>query len=152
MTQKELQKLNRRQLLELLIIQTERADQLEEKLHAIEAKLSRQQVTAEQVGSIAEASLQISGIFEAAESAADLYLENIRKQEDQRRQMEEDATSKAEEIIAQANIRAGMIIAEAEKRCVQLQREADEYREQTEIRIKEQFDLMNEIFHRKCDE
>jgi len=73
LTEKELRKLNRYQLLELLIIQTARADKLQKKLEDAEAEINDKSIRLTALGSIAEASLQLGGVFEAAQKAADIY-------------------------------------------------------------------------------
>ena len=83
MTEKELKKLNRYQLLELLLVQTERADSLEQKVEQLQAQLDERELRFAQLGSIAEASVYVSGVFEAAQKAADLYLESAKKQADE---------------------------------------------------------------------
>ena len=83
MTEKELKKLNRYQLLELLLVQTERADSLQQKAEQLQAKLDERELRFAQLGSIAEASVCVSGVFEAAQKAADLYLEAAKKQADE---------------------------------------------------------------------
>lgn len=70
MTEKELKKLNCYQLLELLILQTERADKLQEKLQEAEQALQDRALELSRLGSIAEASLQLGGVFRAAQEAA----------------------------------------------------------------------------------
>lgn len=75
LTEKELRKLSRYQLLELLIIQTERANSLQKQLEAAQQKLNRREIEMTVVGSIAEASMKLSGVFEAAQRAAEMYLE-----------------------------------------------------------------------------
>ena len=82
MTEKELRKMNRYQLLELLIMQTERADQLQKRLEEAEKELKEQSLRLSELGSIAEASLQLSGVFEAAQAAADLYLYEAKQRAD----------------------------------------------------------------------
>ena len=94
MTEKELKKLNRYQLLELLVMQTERADSLQKKAEQLQAQLDDRELRFARLGSIAEASVYISGVLEAAQKAADLYLESAKKQADDlvteaRRQVEE---------------------------------------------------------------
>lgn len=79
MTEKELKKLNRYQLLELLILQTERADKLQARLEELEKQKNDLDIQFTALGSIAEASLQISGVFQAAQAAADLYIEAAKK-------------------------------------------------------------------------
>jgi len=78
--EKELKRLNRKQLLELLLIQIERADDLERRLEQAQEKLKSRELVQMRAGSLAEAALQLSGIFESAQEAADLYLENVQLQ------------------------------------------------------------------------
>ena len=78
MTEKDLKKLNRKQLLELLLQQTERAELLEAELELTKKKLADRIIIEKEAGSIADAALSLSGIFEAAQAAADLYLESIK--------------------------------------------------------------------------
>ncbi len=78
MTEKELKQLNRKQLLELLLAQTERADKLQEQVNILQAELESKELKIKEAGSLAEASLKLCGIFEAADNAARLYLENVR--------------------------------------------------------------------------
>lgn len=99
MTEKEMRKLNRYQLLEMLIIQTERADKLQARLELALKKLNEQELHMSELGSIAEASLKLKGVFQAAQEAADMYLEAAKRQADG---IEEAARRRAEEIIAKA--------------------------------------------------
>ena len=78
MADKTLQKMNRRELLELLVEQNRRIDALEAENESLRQKLEDRRLRLQNVGSIAEASLQLSGIFEAAQKAADLYLQQVR--------------------------------------------------------------------------
>ena len=103
MTEKELRKLNRYQLLDLLVVQTERADELQKKVDALEEKLRDRELQMSKLGSIAEASLQISGVFEASQKAADLYLDAVKKQAGE---MIEVARRQAAEIISRAETEA----------------------------------------------
>lgn len=99
MTEKELKKLNRQQLLELLIIQTERCDKLQNQLEKTASKLTEEEIKISSMGSVAEAALALGGVFEAAQKAADLYLLNAQK--------------RADAIVAHAEEEAAKIIAEA---------------------------------------
>lgn len=78
MTEKELKKLTRAELLEILIYQTKQITELEQKLEEAEEALEDRRIRIQNAGSIAEASLELSGIFEAAQRAADQYLENVK--------------------------------------------------------------------------
>lgn len=78
MTTKELQKLSRKQLLELMLEQSRRIDELEQELSQAREQLNQRQIALTEAGSIAEAALRLSGVFEAAQRAADLYLDSVR--------------------------------------------------------------------------
>lgn len=76
-----LKKLSRQDLLEMLIQEEKRIDQLEKELAEAREALKDRQIRIDTAGSIAEAALKLNGIFEAAQAAADQYLENIRQQQ-----------------------------------------------------------------------
>lgn len=109
-TEKDLKKLNRYQLLEMLIMQTERADELQRKLEEAQAKLESRDIQMQNIGSIAEASLQLSGIFEAAQSAADLYLNSVKERVTA---LEAEYVLRAESVLADAKETAQQILREA---------------------------------------
>lgn len=77
MTTKELKKLSRGELLEMLLMQTKRVEELEAQLEEAKKQLEDKNIKIAKTGSVAEAALQLNGVFEAAQNAADQYLENI---------------------------------------------------------------------------
>ena len=77
MTDKELQKLSRTELLELLLVQSRELDKKNQELESLQAQLQTRQIALSQSGNIAEAALRLNGIFEAAQAAADQYLESV---------------------------------------------------------------------------
>lgn len=79
MNENELRKLKRVDLLELLISQGRENEELRRKLAEAEQKLADRQIKTDEAGSIAEAALRLNGVFEAAQAAADQYLENIKR-------------------------------------------------------------------------
>ena len=109
MTEKDLKKLNRYQLLEMLIVQTDRADKLQAKLDIAEKQLENQELQISSLGSIAEASLQLKGVFQAAQDAADMYIDAAKKRA---QEIEDAAHKKAAEILAQAQAQARRIKGE----------------------------------------
>lgn len=100
MTEKELRKLNRYQLLELLVMQGEQLEQMQKKLDELESRRIGRDIRIGTLGSVAEASMELSGVFEAAQQAADLYLENARKRGDR---IVHEAQQQAKEILRQAD-------------------------------------------------
>lgn len=112
MTEKDLRKLNRYQLLELLVMQTERADKLQIRLEEAQKQLqdrNDQNLKISSLGSIAEASLQLQGVFQAAQGAADMYIAAAKKHAEE---IEEAAHKKAAEILIQAQAQARRIKGE----------------------------------------
>ena len=79
MTAKELKKLKRSELLEMLLARTEEVERLRAELDEAQKQLDDRAITLENSGSIAEAALKLNGVFEAAEEAAKQYLENIER-------------------------------------------------------------------------
>ena len=78
MTERELRKLSRSDLLELLVAQRRENEQLRCLLDQAEAKLADRTLKINNAGSIAEASLQLSGIFTAAQDSCQCYMDNIK--------------------------------------------------------------------------
>lgn len=103
MTEKELKKLSRIELLELLIEQTERCEELERKLAEAEQEIKNQSLNVKEVGTLAEACLKVNKIFESADAAAKQYLANIKVYDDKKKDM----------------------LAETQRRCAEMEREAE---------------------------
>ena len=78
MTNKELRKMGRSELLQILILQMEENEALRRKLEAATEELASRRLAVGNAGSLAEAALQINGVFAAAEAAAEQYLDNVR--------------------------------------------------------------------------
>lgn len=110
MTERELRKLNRTDLLELLLQQSREMEQLREELEHAKYMLSRREIVMNQAGSIAEAALQLNGVFAAAEDACAQYMESIKtlsgRQEEVCRRMEEETRQKCDKMLADAQYQA----------------------------------------------
>lgn len=106
MTDKELRKLNRADLLELLLMLKKENDQLTRQVQQLQAQVDDRKIAVDKAGSIAEASLQLNGVFESAQAACGQYMENIEKlsarQEEVCRQMELQTRQNCERMIAEA--------------------------------------------------
>lgn len=79
MTERELKRLRRADLLELFLEERRENEQLRRELEEVRGQLADRNIRAERFGSLAEAALALSGVFESAQEACDLYLENIRR-------------------------------------------------------------------------
>lgn len=78
MNDKTLKRLSRMELLEMLVEQSKEVERLKTENQKLTEQLESRRLLVEKAGSIAEASLQVNRIFEAAQRAADQYLENVR--------------------------------------------------------------------------
>lgn len=81
MTQRELKKLSRTDLIEMMLELSKENEVLRESLAQARKKLEDRTITIENAGSLAEAALSLNGVFEAAQAAANQYLQNIRRLE-----------------------------------------------------------------------
>ena len=112
-TEKELRKLSRAELLEMLIAQSKKLSRVEEELSAAQKELERRKIAITTSGSLAEAALKLNGIFEAADQAAAQYLDSLREQESNAEHIIAEAEAKAHEIINAAEVQRKAILADA---------------------------------------
>ena len=120
MTGRELKKLSRTELLEMLLQQVEENEQLRAELEQVNARLEERALVMEHSGSMAEAAMRLNGVFDQAQRAADDYLEGIRL-------ANAEPEAYARTVREQAQKEADAIIAEAQRRSDRIRAEADEY-------------------------
>lgn len=125
MTSKELKKLTRSELLKMLIARSKEVSALKEQLDTANKSLSDRKIILENAGSIAEASLQLNGVFEAAQNAAEQYLENIQKQADICAEAEKQSRERAEKILYDAKKKCSDMEAETKKKCDEMVKDAE---------------------------
>ena len=77
MVSKELKKLSRRELIEIIYQMKKNEQQMQEKITALESALEEKRLRISQAGSIAEAAVSVANVLNAAQEAADLYLHEI---------------------------------------------------------------------------
>lgn len=112
MDNKQLKKITKKELLEILLSQAKRIEELESELEITKDKLESKRITIEESGSLAEAALKLNKIFEIAQESADQYLLNIKEK------------CKKEEI-------------ETKKKCRKMKNDADVYLQEVELKVKE---------------
>lgn len=111
-TEKELKKLSRIELLELLVEQTERNEELERKLAETELELKNQSLNVKEVGTLAEACLKVNKVFEAADAAAKQYLANIKVYDDKKKEMLSETERRCSEMQHLAEAKVATLKAE----------------------------------------
>lgn len=123
MDNKELRKMSRKDLLEILLEQTKRIEELEIELEKVNSELDERKSSLKEVGSLAEASLILSNIFKSADETVDVYIRNVkelmRKEEKNiRKELRELKKKKIEEIDKECKKR----LLEAEKEIKKIQK------------------------------
>lgn len=148
MTDDQLRKLNRSDLLELLIAQGKEMEVLRRQMRQAEEELNCRRICLEEAGSIAEASLRLNGVFQAAQTAADLYLESVRAKceetESRCSELEAGSAEEARRIMAEAEERASALERETEAACrrmvAQAEKESQEYWLEVSRRLEKFYD------------
>lgn len=126
MSNNDLKKLNRLQLLEMLLMQTQRVEELEEALKQKDLQISELNIRLEEkhiafteTGTLAQAALEMNNVFQQADKAVAQYLENAKAfAEDVERlalKRSLEAKKVAEDIISQAKEERQTIILNAGK-------------------------------------
>lgn len=79
MTDKELRRLRRTDLMQMILDLTRENELLRSQLEELEEELRKRKIEISESGTLAEAALKLSGVFEAADIACRLYTENIQR-------------------------------------------------------------------------
>lgn len=85
---KNLKRMKRKDLLEILLIQNKKIYELQETLSNTRELLEKKEMIISEAGSIAEASLKLNNIFDVAQKAADDYLRNVKEMDKSNNQKE----------------------------------------------------------------
>ena len=102
---KDIRRLNRKDLLEIVLEQTKRIEDLNNEIDKLKNELKAKKIHIKASGSIAEAALKISSIFKSADEAKEIYMNNVK-----------------ELAIKEANEIKYKIIHETKKRCKEKER------------------------------
>ncbi|MGN1481851.1 hypothetical protein [Porcipelethomonas sp.] len=138
MTDKELQKLRRPELLEIMLNLKSDLDKEKEENQKLKKQLNEKSIALDKSGNIAEAALELNGVFKAAQEAADVYLNNIKKMHSDQETIYNDTISKAKQ-------EAADIIAQAQK-------EAYDLKNKTEIECRGKRAMTDDECSRKISE
>ena len=114
MTNKELRKLSRAELIDILFELQTQNENLTAENRELVAQLESRQLQITEAGSIAEAALRLNGVFEAAQAAADQYVRCTK-----------DSLAIAERTLAAAKRQADTLVQEATAQAQKLLADAD---------------------------
>lgn len=152
MTPNEMKRLRRTDLLEMLIESGKQVEDLAARLAEAEEKLADRNIAIEQSGTIAEAAFKLNGVYEAAQKAAQQYLEvielrsrdieqlcsereeksnlvaanTIARAEQQAADTLEAAKQQAQALVAEAQEKADSILAESQHKAESILRSAQD--------------------------
>ena len=119
MTDKELKRLNRTELLQLLMNQVRETEQLQAKVRELTEQIQKHEITCQNAGTLAEAALALNGVFQAADEAARKYVQEMAdraaKQEQELQAKAEEAKEQANKLLADATDSADITREKAEK-------------------------------------
>lgn len=102
MLNKELKKLSRRELVDIIYQMKKNEQQMQEEIADLRKQLEDRRMRISNAGSISEAAMSITDVFMAAQKTADLYLQEISC-------MKEDAEKECAKIIEEAHQKAAQI-------------------------------------------
>ena len=104
MMNKELKKLSRRELVDIIYLMKKNEQQMQEEIETLQKALQDKRMKISAAGSVAEAAADIAQVFSAAQMTADLYLNEIAcmkaDAEQECAKMLEDARQKVQKMLA----------------------------------------------------
>lgn len=113
MKQPDLRSLSRTDLLEMLIEQGEELEKLRSRNEELERQLETRSMHIKEAGSLAEAALMVSGIFEAAQAASDQYYQNIQVLARE----QEESTQRAKTLLEETEAKCAAMRDETQTEC-----------------------------------
>ena len=138
MTDKELRRLSRMELIDIIFELQQRYEESLAESQRLKEALDERVLHMEQAGSLAEAALRINGVFEAAQAAADQYVQSLKASNEEIEKTLSDARAEGGRIIQAAQDRARQLEASDEQEKPDgLPEEPERAQEELEITQKE---------------
>ena len=144
MTQYEMKKLSRKELLQLAAEESAQIRILQEHLEIAENELHKREININEAGSIAEASMKLSNVFEAAQAACRLYTDNIQR-------LSERQESICAEIEKETKEKAAAYEAEVISRCERLEKDTKEACEKLDMDTKAACEKLEKDTKTSCE-
>ena len=155
MTEQELKKLRRSDLLEILQDLSKENEVLRAQLDKARSQLTSRTIAVEKSGSLAEAALRINGVFEACQAACDQYTQNLHQrvanQEQICQEMEEKTRAKCTRMISEAEFQADKCIREAQEKAAAANQDAVNASQEYALQIRSEADDYSFRIHTEAD-
>lgn len=130
MTDKELKRLRRSDLIDIIYELKKQNQQKTDECQTLQETLKKKELILSNAGSIAVAALELNGVMEAAQAAADQYVLSVEAVNRQAEKTLSEAKAERERILQNANERAEKILEDAktaaDRRWDDFQRKASE--------------------------
>ena len=140
MADRELRRMHRTELVEIIYALKQSEDQLKEQNAALTAQLQDRQLRIDNAGSIAQAAMELNKVFEAAQAAADDYLNSVQVTREDADVAAANtlaqARSEAQRILEQARADADRLKAQTRQECEAMEAASEKKRAQTEADCK----------------
>ena len=140
MISKELKKLSRRELVDIIYQLKKNEQEKQDQIAALEEALQEKRIRISVAGSIAEAAVDITNIFSHAQTTADLYLREISC-------MKEETVRECAKMLEDARQKVAQILTEGKKQCDEL-----EARYQHDYQMWQQLQAKLQMSEQKADE
>lgn len=156
MTEKDLKKLSRIDLVEMLLEMSKENMRLQGHLEQAEKKISDRMLIIENAGSLADASMQLNRVFEAAQAAADQYLANIQLRDAEQHllyeRMEQETRAKCERLEQSAAEKCAKMEQETRAKCDQMLNDTNNHCANLERAAREKRESMIQTARNQVDE
>ncbi|MBE6020239.1 MAG: hypothetical protein IJC41_05040 [Firmicutes bacterium] len=140
----ELKRMSKNELINKVSALNKEIEELKEKLESAETRLNSREIELQEAGSIAEASLKLNGVFEAVQSAAEQYLENIKNLSGQQDRICEQREKESVE-------KAVRLMEETADKCSRLEKETKEKCEKMVLLAKQESETYWELLSKKME-
>ncbi len=110
MISKELKRLSRRELVDIIYQLKKNEQEMQEEIESLKNELQDKRIRISTAGSIADAAMSVTNVFSTAQMTADIYLREIAY-------MKEETEKECEKKIEDAEKKVKEILADGEKKC-----------------------------------
>ncbi len=140
MARKELRHMSRGELIDVIYALKKQQEELAAENEELRQQLSQRELKLQKAGSIAEAAMSLNQVFEAAQQAADQYLQSVYANcgdaEEMAKGILADANAQAQKTLEEARHQSETLLSQARAEKAQTEQECQDLRQKTEEETK----------------
>lgn len=144
MAGKELRHMSRGELIDVIYALKKQQEELAAENEELRQQLSQRELKLQKAGSIAEAAMSLNQVFEAAQQAADQYLQSVYANcgdaEEMAKGILADANAQAQKALEEARRQSEALLSQARAEKAQTEQECKDLRQKTEEETKARWD------------